>query len=403
MTRATSSVPELSVRGPLVVVYVIASMITGGTQTHLLQVFENLDRAAFRPVLFALRDQGNLLDAARDRDVEVRTFGMGGSLRDPRDFRGLAKMVKALRELRPAVIHGYLLRGNFYAALAGRLAGVPVVVTAKRGLHEPAGLAERIAVKVSGGLSDTVTGNSPQVLEFTREVEGPQKAPMVMIPSGIDTTRFDPEVVGKEARRALRNQLGLAEAPVVGTAITFRPRKGFRMLFEAMAELRRGVPGAQVLIAGADEMPPEPAQLARSLGLEGAIHLLGRRSDMPEVLSAFDVFVLPSESEGMSNAILEAMAMRLPVVVTAVGGAPVVVEEGTSGFLVDYPDSASMADRLGCLFADPALRDRVGEAARRRVVAEYSSAGMVRQMEKLYATLLHRKKPESHATAAARA
>lgn len=378
--------------GPVPVVYVIASMITGGTQTHLLQVFELLDRSRFRPFLFALRDHGNLLDAARAAGVDVRTFGMGGSLKDPRDFKGLTKMVKALREIRPGVIHGYLLRGNFYAALAGRLAGVPVVVTSKRGLHRPAGLAERLAVRVSGRLSDTITGNAPQVLDFTREVEGTLGAPMAMIPSGIDTERFSLGAVGPAPRRALREALGIGAAPVVGTAITFRPRKGFRMLFEAMAELRREVPQACVVIAGADEMPDEPAALVRSLGLDGAVHLLGRRSDMPDVLSAFDVFVLPSESEGMSNAILEAMSMQLPVVVTAVGGAPEVVEEGRSGFLVNYPDSASMAERLTRLLGDAGLRRSIGEAARRRVVARYSSAGMVRQIEDLYVKLRNGKK-----------
>jgi glycosyltransferase involved in cell wall biosynthesis len=372
---------------PVPVVYVIASMITGGTQTHLLQVFRLLDRGRFRPILFVLRDGGNLLDAAREAGVETRTFGMGGSLRDPRDIKGLFSMVKALRELRPGVIHGYLLRGNFYAALAGRLARVPVVVTSKRGLHEPAGSSERLAVRVSNRLSDTITGNSPQVLEFTREAEGGVKAPMAMIPSGIDTGRFDPEAIARDAGWRLRSHLGIFDAPVVGTAITFRPRKGFRMLFEAMAEIRRTSPDAQLVIAGASEMPEEPSELASSLGLDGAIHLLGRRSDMPEVLAALDVFVLPSESEGMSNAILEAMAMRLPVVATAVGGAPVVIDEGRSGFLVDYPDSAAMAGKVSRLLADDRLCRRVGDAARARVVDAFSARGMVRQIEDLYASL----------------
>src|SRR5215204_5323633 len=114
------------------VVYVIASMITGGTQTHLLQVLGLLDRERFRPILFVLRDGGNLLEAVRQAGVETYTFGMGGSLRDPRDFKGLLRMVKVLRELRPAVVHGYLLRGNFYAAIAARLARIPLVVTSKR-------------------------------------------------------------------------------------------------------------------------------------------------------------------------------------------------------------------------------------------------------------------------------
>jgi glycosyltransferase involved in cell wall biosynthesis len=394
VVRESKSRPE-----PVPVVYVIASMITGGTQTHLLQVFRFLDRSRFRPVLFALRDGGNLLEAVRQAGVEVRTFGMSGSLKNPRDFGGLLKMAKALRELCPGVLHGYLLRGNFYGAVAARLAGVPVLVTSKRGLHEPAGLAERFAVKVSNRLSDTVTGNAPQVLDFTREVEGAFPAPMVMIPSGIDTERFDPAAVDPDAGSRLRAELGVGDAPVVGTAITFRPRKGFRMLFEAMAELRRTVPDARLLLAGESEMPPDPAALARSLGLEGAIHLLGRRSDMPAVLSTFDAFVLPSESEGMSNAILEAMSMELPVVVTAVGGAPEVIEEGRCGFLVHYPDSSAMASRLVPLLTDRDLRRRVGEAARRRVVGTYSAAEMVRQIENLYVHLLGGKKSPRHGRA----
>ncbi len=377
---------------PVPVVYVIASMITGGTQTHLLQVLSLIDRDRFRPVLFALRDGGDLLETARGTGCEVRTFGMGGSLKDPRDFRGVRRLVKALRELGPGVVHGYLLRGNFYAAVAGRSAKVPVVVTSKRGLHKPAGVAERFAVRTSGRLSDTVTGNSQQVLDFTREVEGVQSAPLVMIPSGIDTDRFAPSPVLVAARQKLREGLGIADAPVVGTAITFRPRKGFRMLFEAMAEIRREHPGARLLIAGESEMPADPATLAKSLGLEDAIHLLGRRSDMPEVLAAFDVFVLPSESEGMSNAILEAMALELPVVVTNVGGAPEVIREGETGFLVDYPDSATLASRVSALLADRAVGERVGRAARERVVAAYSAASMVRQIEDLYAKLLREKK-----------
>jgi glycosyltransferase involved in cell wall biosynthesis len=369
---------------------VIAQMITGGTQTHILQVLRLIDRERFCPVLFALRDDGNLLETVRGLDVEVRTFGMGGSLRNPSDILGLSRMVKALRDVRPAVVHGYLLRGNFYAAVAGRLCGA-AVVTSKRGLHRPAGVAEKLAVRVSGRLSDVVTGNAPQVLEFTREVEGPQTARMVMIPSGTDTERFDPDRVGSAARDKLRAELGIGDDPIVGTAITFRPRKGFRMFFEAMAELRRSFPRAHAVIAGADEMPLEPAELMRSLGLDASVHLLGRRSDMPEVLSAFDAFVLPSESEGMSNAILEAMAMRLPVVATSVGGAPEVIEEGVSGNLVDYPDAGSMAARLCVLLGDAALRRRIGEAARTRVVARYSASGMVRQIEDLYVTLLNGK------------
>lgn len=369
---------------PREVVYVIASMITGGTQTHLLQVLRFLDRSRYRPRLFCLRDRGDLIPHARALEVDVRTFGMSGTLRSPRDFFGLGRMVSALRSARPALVHGYLLRGNFYGSLAGRAAGVSVIVTSKRGLHRPTGRAERFAVAVSNRLSDVITGNSPAVLDFTRDVETGVKEPMEMIPSGIDTDLFDPTQAGD-----LRADLGLGAGPVIGTAFTWRPRKGFRLLFEAFARVRTAHPAARLLIAGEGEWAADPKALADQLGIGDAVVLLGKRSDMPRVLGTMDVFVLPSESEGMSNALLEAMAMARPCVATAVGGNPHVIgEDGANGFLVEYPDSATLAERIVSLLAEPALGARVGAAARERVIAGFSARSMVRQMENLYDRLL---------------
>jgi len=368
---------------PRAVTYVVASMIVGGTQTHLLQVFRFLDRARYRPSLVCLRDRGDLIDSARALDVPVRTMGMRGSLRYPGDAAGLLRLRKLLHEQRPDVVHGYLLRGNFFGAIAAKAARVPVLVTSKRGLHQPAGLAERIAVRASNALSAAVTANSPAVVEFTRRVEAATTTRIEMIPSGIDTERFDPSVAVD-----LRTQLGLGDAPVVGTAITWRPRKGFRMLFEAFAEIRRRLPTARLLLAGVDSWSGDPQRVASELDILDATVLLGRRSDMPDVLATLDVFVLPSESEGMSNAVLEAMAMGLPVVATAVGGNPVVIEEGQTGFLVSYPDAPALADRVMRLLQDRGMAERMGLAGRHRVIEGYSAFSMVRQMEDLYDRLL---------------
>ena len=358
-------------------------MITGGTQTHLLQIFGSLDRTRYRPRLFCLRDSGDLLGAVRALGVDVQTFGMAATLKSPRDLVGLARMVAALRRLRPSVLHGYLLRGNFFGALAGRLARVAVVVTSKRGLHEPSGAPERIAVAVSNRLSDVITGNSPSVLDFTRASEPQSDRPLEMIPSGIDTDRFDPATTC-----SLRAELALGDAKVVGTAITWRPRKGFRMLFEAFAEVRAAVPTARLLVAGEADWAEDPRRLADELGIREAVVLLGKRSDMPRVLATLDVFVLPSESEGMSNALLEAMAMARPVVATAVGGNAHVIAEGENGFLVEYPDSRALAARILALLGAPTRCGVLGAAARARVVDAFSARSMVRQIEALYDRLL---------------
>ncbi len=368
---------------PREVVYVIASMITGGTQTHLLQVFGFLDRRRYRPRLFCLRDGGNLIPAAKALGVEVSTFGMAASLKSPRDVVGFVRMVMALRRAHPAVVHAYLLRANFFGALAARLARVGIVITSKRGLHRPTGAPERFAVAVSNRLSSVITGNAPSVLEFTRSVEPQSDRPFAMIPSGIDTDRFD-----AAKSDSLREELALGDSPVVGTAISWRPRKGFRMLFEAFATVRAKLPTARLLIAGVSEWDADPRALADQLGIADAIVLLGRRSDMPRVLASLDVFVLPSESEGMSNALLEAMSMAVPVVATSVGGNVDVVSEGRSGFLVAYPDTASLATRILTLLEAPSLRRAMGDAGRASTVETYSARSMVRQIEALYDRLL---------------
>jgi glycosyltransferase involved in cell wall biosynthesis len=377
--------PSLEVRAPVDICYVIASMIVGGTQTHLLQVFRFLDRARFRPHLFVLRDGGGLISAAEELGVTVSSFGMRGSLWHPGDLVGLMKMRRAMRKLSPAVVHTYLMRANFYGAVAARAAGVPSLVTSKRGHHDIAGMAERFGISVSNRLSDVITGNAPSVLEFTRRTEPSVAAPMEMIPSGIDTDRFDP--VGCAD---LRDELGLGRRPVVGTAITWRPRKGFRMLFHAFDIVRRTHPDAALLIAGVEDWTSgdsDPKTVADELGITDSIYLLGRRSDMPQVLATFDVFTLPSESEGMSNAVLEAMAMAKPVVATAVGGNPVVIEEGRTGFLVEYADHEALAERLLRVLGDDGLRREAGVCGRERAVGSYSARSMVGQMEALYQRL----------------
>jgi glycosyltransferase involved in cell wall biosynthesis len=368
---------------PIDVAYVIGSMITGGTQTHLLQVFRFLDRTRFAPHLYCLRTGGDLVPAVRALDVPVTCLGLRGTLRDPRDAFGLAGLAIRFRRLRPAIVHGYLLRGNFCGAVGARLAGVPVVITSKRGLHKPMGRAERFAVRVSNRLSNVITGNSGEVISFTREVERPGRVPMENIPSGIDTDRYDP------ARASRLDEPWVHDGgPLVGSVTTFRQRKGYATLFETIALLRDRFPDVRLVVAGESELAGPPAELAERLGITDRIVLLGRRPDVPRVLASLDVFVFSSTSEGMSNAVLEAMAMEHAVVATALGGNIEVIEDGRSGVLVPVSDAAAAADAAAALLSDPTRRRAIGRAARERVLGRYSAPAMVRSMQELYARLL---------------
>jgi len=168
-----------------------------------------------------------------------------------------------------------------------------------------------------------------------------------------------------------------------------RVRKGVEEFLRAMIQVRERHPMVQAVIVGEVELDSDLRQLVTTSGMEDALHLLGRRSDMPEVLSAFDVFVLSSHDEGMSNAILEAMAMEKPVVATDVGGTGEVIRHGESGLLVPPKDPIPLAIAIADVLATPERGAEMGQLGRRVVQDGFSAQAMVRQMEELYLRLLH--------------
>lgn len=364
------------------IAYVIKSMEVGGSQTHLTQVLRLLDRQRFEPVLYCLSGEGVLLDSVRMLGISVKT--PAASLR----FRGLALLARvgviatALRRDRVDVVHNYLLRANLVGSLAARLARVPVVLSSKRGCHERRGF-ELVSAKIANALSHRVMVNADAVRDFVHANEGCPREKMTVIPSGVDTERFRPlPGAGFKAR------LGLPEeAPLVGIVTRMRVRKGVEEFIRAIGRVRQTHPTAQAVIVG--EVDPDESlhALIRALGLESHLHLLGRRSDMPEVLSAFDVFVLSSHDEGMSNAILEAMAMEKPVVATDVGGTGEVVRHGHTGLLVPPKDPEPLARAISELLAQPGCAREFGRRGRCVVEESFSAHAMVQRMERLYLEL----------------
>jgi glycosyltransferase involved in cell wall biosynthesis len=166
--------------------------------------------------------------------------------------------------------------------------------------------------------------------------------------------------------------------------------KGHRELFTAMAELRPQYP-LHALIVGGGRREPEVRKLAADLGLGEVVHFLGNRRDIPDLLHALDIFVLPSHSEGVSLALLEAMAAGLPVIVTEVGGLPEVVTDGENGLLIPVGDAEALARALRRLLAEPNWARQLGENARRRVRDHFSLDRLGRQINEIYEELVEKK------------
>jgi glycosyltransferase involved in cell wall biosynthesis len=189
----------------------------------------------------------------------------------------------------------------------------------------------------------------------------------------------------------VRAELGIPpDAFVVGTVAQLRPEKALDVLIRAAAEAAPRIPGMHVVIAGHGPEEESLGALAASLGVNGAVRLLGRRDDVPDLLAAVDVAVCCSEFEGSPLSVMEYMAAGRPVVVTRVGGLPDLVHDGVHGLVVPPADPGALASALERLASDPAGRATMGAAASERQRDEFALDVLVRRVEDLYDELFAR-------------
>jgi len=189
---------------------------------------------------------------------------------------------------------------------------------------------------------------------------------------------------GAAGRAAARARFGVGGELAIGIVAALETRKGHDVLLHALARLRREGVALRCLVCGDGSRRAQLENLAQTLGIADAVRFLGEQRQVADVLAALDVFVLPSRHEGLGVAILEAMAMSLPVVASDVGGIPEIVDAGRTGVLVPCEDAAALAAAIAALDRDRERARRLGEEGRARVVAEFSMEAMAERYERLY-------------------
>jgi glycosyltransferase involved in cell wall biosynthesis len=358
------------------IAYFAPLLATGGTQRHLQQVLGLLDARRFRAEVFTLRPGGEIERDLRAAGVPVSSLDVPGRLAAPRAVSALLRTARRLRAERVDVVHGYQWRPSLVGALVGRLAGVPLLVASKRSLtgkDRGAGRAwRRIARQV-----DTVLVNA-DALRVEGETQG-MRCRWTLLRNGIDVDAFRPGGAAAEAKRAL----GLApDRPVVGTVGRLEWRKGHDVLLAAAERLRGR--RLQMLLVGDGPLAEDLARRASALGLAGDVRFTGTLDDVRPALAAMDVFALPSREEGMSNALMEAMAAARPIVASDVGGNGEVLDGGRLGLLVPADDALALADAIGGLLDDAARASALAAAARDFVTARFGAPAMVAELETFY-------------------
>jgi sugar transferase (PEP-CTERM/EpsH1 system associated) len=358
------------------VMHLVHTYGVGGMEVGITKVVNALDRTRVRSSICSCCPGDSLKNRL---DPEVPLFELN---RKPgNDPKVVMELYRLLKRERPHVLHTHRWATLCEGLIAARLAGVPFVVHGEHGTLETRRHNAFVQRTVWKRVDQVLSVSSRLAERMAREISYPLDR-IKVIRNGVDTNRFRPRNAGEA-----RQELGLSpDALVIGAVGRLVPVKDYPTFLRALALLRdRGV-AFQSIIAGTGGLRDELSALAISLGLSN-VRFLGNRDDVERVLAAFDVFVLSSSSEGLSNTIQEAMAAGLPVVATRVGGADELVDEPHTGLLVPPGNPGALADAIGSLVDDPVRRGSMGAAARRRAESVFALDVMIREYERLYLSL----------------
>jgi glycosyltransferase involved in cell wall biosynthesis len=363
--------------GNLRVLHVLNTLETGGAEHLVLNLARAIDRDQFELSACSLQGDGEI--GAELRGLGVATYSFR---RRPGLDAGLVPALVALvRRIGAHVVHTHNVAPWLYAGLAGRLAGAQVCHTEHSGLF-PEQRALRRLERALGLVSKAVICDGEEVRRQLVDEQRLSPRNVVTIHNGVDTARFG-RACDVEARR---RSLGLPPgAPVVGTVARLQPVKDQGTLIAAFAQVAAALPEARLVFVGDGPERPKLEALAAAPALAGRVLFLGRRTDVADLLPVFDVFALPSLSEGLPLTLLEAMAAGLPCVATAVGVMPEAIVPERTGLLVPVGDVAALSAALLRILRDRDLGRAWGQAGQRRARELFDLRVMTRRYQDLYA------------------
>lgn len=368
--------PMPSSAEPSRIALLIESDGPGGAEVMLLHLAEEMRRRG-HSVLHVGPEHGAgwLSGQFRELGFESATFSHRLPV-DPACVRGLTRLFRA-RGI--GVVHSHEFAMAVYGAAAARRVNAAHVITMHGGRYYAERWRRRAALRWAARRSNALVAVSRATGADLSKTLGLDAKDVTVVPNGI------PFRSGSRAR--LRGELGVADDGLLIVAIgNLYPVKGHSVLLRALAELPRDASAApwHLAIAGRGGEESALRTLARETGLEQQIHLLGFRSDVPDILAAADIFVMPSLSEGLPLALVEAMAASLPVIASDVGGIPEVAVPDREALLIAPGDAHALAAALARLLDDRALRASLGTAAHGRAIRDFSIDRMGDAYERLY-------------------
>jgi glycosyltransferase involved in cell wall biosynthesis len=374
---------------------VVPTLLCGGTENHFMTLSRALDASRFAVQFACLRRWGPFVTELSERRVPLTEYRVD-TFRSMNAFVQQARLARDVRRQAIDIVHTYSFYGNVFAIPPGRVSA-PVVVASIRDRGPYLTAMQRRVQRHVCRLADCVLVNAEAVKRWL-VADGYDGSRIVVIPNGVDLSRF-----AMPADRAqLRHALGMpATVKLVAVVSRLAALKGIEDFIDAAALVARRHDDVRFLVVGEPSPINNRAYVddlqsrARDRGLTDRVIFTGLRSDVPALLSAVDVSVMPSLNEALSNVLLESMAAGAAVVATDVGGTAEALVDGNNGVLIPPGNPTVMADAIVRLVDNPAYARELGENARRTIRDRYSLDRMVASTETLYDELLSRKQRQA--------
>lgn len=366
---------------PISVLRVVIGLNQGGVQQGVLNLFRGLDPKRFRPIACAIENDGAIGREIAAGGFEVVVLGRRKKGWGIGIVRDLARLI---REREITIVHGSSYHPSLFARVAGLLARAPILVSHEHTVFPRRRPKRCLYSHILGRVTDAHIAVSRAVRDQVVSWYRLEPARVRVIHNGVDVDRFRPGLPRNDAKR----RLGLSpETLTLVTTSRLDPENGHRFLFEAIAPLWRER-RLHLVVVGTGRGEGAIKAAAETHGLGTAVTFTGLRRDIPEILAAADVYVAPMLQTGLSNAVIEAMAMACPLIATDTAGNLETVTPEEDALIVPQMDVEALQKTVIRLADDPGLRDRLGMKAREAILARFTAGHYVAAVQGLYEELL---------------
>ncbi len=337
-----------------------------------------------------------------EQGIRYHDFDIRRAISPFADLRTLWQLIRFMRREKIAIVHTHTAKAALLGQLAGKLAGVPVIVNTLHGFYfdEDMHWLKKgfyiLMAMIGSRCADMTLSQNQDDIDAAVRLKICSKKRVGFLGNGIDLMRFDPARYGPDFREKKRKELGLpTDKKLILMAARLVEDKGFLEMFEAVRRLSESRDDFRYLYIGVEEPDRGGAITAdayKSYGIESHTIPMAPRGDMEELMAAVDIMVLPSRRrEGVPRSLIEAAASSLPIVTTNTRGCRDVVEDGVNGFLIPPKSADALADALAKLLDDDDLRKRMGEAGRQRAIDKFDENRVCERVLAVYEKLLKQK------------